>query len=239
MLILLQPGIQNLGQFDLKDTFATSIVGGEVGVFAEVEIGVDAEVAAPDVFAQGPFSQSDNSLFGPGDKQTHAVHVTLGSAAASGDLFGFVDEGSATADGKGYGTLYGTVIGASTGQGTGHGAQPGVGTIVIGPNTTTGSGKVTLWTKPGLYGVTVDAFDDAATDYDVVTSVLNKPLYGKAATGKLTLDDTANGVQVALCLGRAKETSLVRTNATQVGATAERDHMVTYLLGVQAAVVVP
>jgi hypothetical protein len=33
---------------------------------------------------------------------------------------------------------------------------------VIGPHTATGSGKITLWDKQGLYGTTLDAVDNSA-----------------------------------------------------------------------------
>ena len=38
-----------------------------------------------------------------------------------------------------------------------------------------GSGKVTMWTKPGLYGVTSDAWTSSA-EFDAAT--LNNDLYG-------------------------------------------------------------
>ncbi len=52
----------------------------------------------------------------------------------------------------GYGTLFGTVVGGTVGQ-------VSTGGTVLGPHTATGSGKVTLWEKPGLYAVSLDACD--------------------------------------------------------------------------------
>jgi hypothetical protein len=87
-----------------------------------------------------------------------------------------MDEGS-----RGYGTLFGEVIGGITGKKT-----TGVN---YGPHTAEGSGKVTLWDKPGLYGVTLNAVD-TTTLTGLVTNNQNlevgDPLYARQTTGVLT-----------------------------------------------------
>src|SRR5690606_36464307 len=137
MLILLQPGIEPIGQFDLADDDSKLVVGGEVGILTALDL---TDAYAGDVNISGP-----------------RIQVELGDVTNDGELYGLVDEGK-----SGYGTLMGTVIGATVGQGTGFGAMATNGIVVVGPSTVAGSGKATLWTKPGLYGVTVDAWADSA-----------------------------------------------------------------------------
>lgn len=216
MLILLQPGIEPLGQFDIEDDDVSSVVGGEVGIFQAASLSTDGYAA--DVFP------------GAGPK----AHVALGSVATHGTLFGLIDEGTSggSADtNRGYGTSFGTVIGGTAGQGTGMGALSTTGAVVIGPNTMLGSGKVTLWTKPGLYGTTLNAWVSSA-EFDAAT--VNTGIYGDASgtdRGKLTT--TVTGVKVAIALGTSGDPSLVSTTTTAAGGAATVDYMVVYLAGVQ------
>lgn len=231
MLIILQPGIEPLGQFDLEDDDTDLVVGGEVAVFEAINYATDGYAA--DVFQQGP-----------------AVHlsldsITAGGAAAPVEVYGLVDEGSSNGvNARGYGTLVGQVIGATAGTGTGVGTQSGVGTVVVGPSTIRGSGKATLWTKPGLYGVSSDAFVLTA-DFNAASASagLNTGLYGTTADGtndgKLASDAAggsgADGARAALSLGSVADTSLVSTTDTFAGlATAGVDFVAVYLLGVAA-----
>lgn len=208
MLILLQPGIEPLGQFDLKDEDTDLVVGGEVGIFEELDEATDAY--AGDVWAPGP-----------------RIHLSLGDVAADGELYGLVDEGS-----SGYGTYFGSVIGSTVGQGTGFGTLATTGTVVVGPSTVRGSGKATLWTKPGLYGVTVDAWADPA-EFDALA--LNADIFGSAEDGTVDgkLTTSSAGQQVALGLGLSTDTSLVSTTNTAAGLQAATEYAVCYLLGVQ------
>ena len=57
----------------------------------------------------------------------------------------------------GYGTLFGAVVGGTVGQQV-NGPTTFTGAI-LGPHTSTGSGKTTCWDKPGLYAVSLDAVD--------------------------------------------------------------------------------
>ena len=208
MLILLQPGIEPLGQFDLEDDDTTLVVGGEVGIFTDLD--EESDAYAGDVWGAGPH-----------------VQVKLGDVTNDGELYGLVDEGS-----SGYGTLFGTVIGGTVGQGTGFGTMSGTGTVVVGPSTVRGSGKATLWTKPGLYGVTVDAWV-SSSEFDALA--LNADVFGSAENGtvdgKLTTSTVAQ--QVALGLGLTTDTSLVSTTNTAAGLQAATEYAALYLLGVQ------
>jgi hypothetical protein len=133
-LRLLQSGIQPLGQFDALDAQVTTVLGGEVATFTYVSIVAGTDDAAADI--------DDGYVATAGTRP--AATITLASSARP--LF-LVDEGTSN-----YGTLFGEVVGAAVGQ-------TATGGTVLGPHTATASGKWTLWDKPGLYAVTLDAVD--------------------------------------------------------------------------------
>jgi len=191
----------------MKDSDVSSVVGGEVAAFEALAYATDGYAA--DVFRPGP-----------------QVHLSLGKAddATGRPVWGLVDEGSsAGVGGRGYGTMFGQVIGVTAGQGTGIGSS---GYVVVGPSTMVGSGKATLWTKPGLYGVTQDAWH--AGTYSGAS--LNDKIGGKAGTGKL--DDDYDGDHVAYFLGSSTDTSFVSTPAFYAGSTSTvSEHAVLYLVG--------
>ena len=137
-LKLLQPGVQPLGQFDGLDTEVLTLMGGEVVTFKSVLATSATDKAAYDVF-----DGYVNSL--------KRVVVTRSVATASRPLM-LADDGI-----TGYGTIFGSVVGGTVGQ-------VATGGAVLGPHTATGSGKVTLWDKPGLYAVTLDGACDQAAD---------------------------------------------------------------------------
>lgn len=210
----LTPGYLPMGQYDLLDSFAANFVGGEVGIFTTTG---SADYYAADA---------------GGDSITPDVKVT-GDKVSAGEFYGLVDEGS-----SGYGTSFGTIIGGTLGQGTGFAsgvASTGAaGIVVVGPRTSFGSGKATLWTQPGLYGVTSDAFL-STTGTDLPTTV-NTKLYGKATgaatAGKLTKDSGSNGVQAAVFLNTVSDSSLVSTSAAAAtGSAGTAEYYAVYLLG--------
>jgi hypothetical protein len=131
-LILKQPGINPLGQFDGVDSVTTTVKGGEVGTFTSVTIGADGAA----------YDAADGYV--PGGTVRPAITTVLPSTIAA--PLGLIDDGIA-----GYGTLFGSVIGGSVGQ--------SVTGSVLGPHTAYASGKLSFWTKPGTYGVTLDAVD--------------------------------------------------------------------------------
>ncbi len=210
-LKLLMPGHLPLGQYDLLDA-APTIVGGEIGVFTSLETG---DYYAAD--AGGGSIAADVKL--TASKVTHP------------EMYGLLDEGT-----TGYGTYYGTVIGGTVGQGTGFASgvasSSASGIVVVGPRTSFASGKGTLWTMPGLYGVTSDAFvSETATDQP---STVNTALYGKNATGKLTTVSTSNGSKALIFLNTVADSSLVSTSAASAaGAAATTEYFAVYLLGPQ------
>lgn len=194
-LKILQPGIQPLGQFDGLDAQVTSSLGGEVCTFTYVALNTDD--AAADV-EDGYVAQV-------------ATRAAVTNTLADGNRPLFLcDEGIA-----GYGTLFGEIVGASTGQTV-------TGGTVLGPHTATGSGKVTLWDKPGLYAVTLDAVDTTLNSGLVPT---NPALAGGdalyATTAGLLTPDVGSAFE-AVTLGRfiefAPDGSLVTTPLGQVQA---------------------
>ena len=220
----LTPGYLPLGQYDLLDSFAANFVGGEVGIFDTLATG---DYYAAD--AGGLSLEPDVKVKGG------SVDSVAGTSVAF-SVYGLVDEGS-----SGYGTSYGSVIGGTVGQGTGFlggvVSSSASGVVVVGPRTSFGSGKATLWTQAGLYGVTVDAFvSDGSTD---LPTAVNAPLYGKANSGsntnagKLTKVSSGNGGTAALFVNTVTDRSLVSTSAAAAGVSGApvAEYYAVYLLG--------
>lgn len=130
----LQSGTQPLGQFDALDAQATAVLGGEVATFTYVSIAAGTDDAAADI---------DDGYVAQAQTRPAATTTLPGGARP---LF-LVDEGTAN-----YGTLFGEIVGSAVGLTSTGGAS-------LGPHTASGSGKWTLWDKPGLYAVTLDAVD--------------------------------------------------------------------------------
>jgi len=195
-LKILQSGMNPLGQFDCLDSELTSFKGGEVCTLTRVTY-KGSDVNAADV---------NDGYSGSTSKTRPAVTLTLVSGTRP--LF-LADDGT-----TGYGTLFGQVVGSSVGQSVTGGAQ-------LGPHTAAGSGKMTLWDKEGLYGVTLDAVDTTVATGLVPTNTsitCGDPLFATTA-GKLT-PNTGNRFEaytVARFIEFATNGSLVTTGAGAVG----------------------
>jgi hypothetical protein len=205
-LKLLQPGTQPLGQFDGVDAETLLFKGGEVCSFAATvtnsQPGVTTaglDQAAYDVF---------DGYVGTTTFRRPAVSRNWNAAAAGNYVYPQGTGGTAplsrqfflSDDGIiGYGTLFGSVVGGTVGQQV-NGPTTFTG-AVLGPSTATGSGKVTLWDKPGLYAVSLDAVDTTAGTGLVPTNtnlVVGAPLSFTAGAfslggGLLTPNLTGNG----------------------------------------------
>jgi hypothetical protein len=134
-LFLHQAGAEPLGQYDHWDNSALAmndVKGGEVCTLV-------AASSATELAAE----HADGYLFA--DSQPA---VKTGGLTGAETSFYLTDDGL-----NHYGTSLGYVTGAVAGR-TLTGAH-------LGPHTATGSGKMTLWQKPGLYGVSLDAVDQA------------------------------------------------------------------------------
>jgi|SRR5277367_6354266 len=157
-LKLLQPGTQPLGQFDGLDSDVLTLKGGEVVSFAQVttsgQPGVTTaglDQAAYDVF--DGYVNSGGTFKRPAVTRKFDGTTTL--LTTSRPLM-LSDDGII-----GYGTLFGAVVGGTVGQQV-NGPTTFTGAI-LGPHTSTGSGKTTCWDKPGLYAVSLDATDTSAS----------------------------------------------------------------------------
>ena len=190
-LKLLQPGFVPLGQFDYEDD--DTILGG-YHVVAEAQ-------ALTDGYAADVKSQS-----------TPRCQFAVAASAAN-QLAGLADDGSTAAGSAGYGTLFGTAIGGVAGQGTGQGTLTSRGATVIGPATAFASGKVTVWTQEGLYGVSSDSLTTASLS-TVGTAV------EAGAAGILAA--VSSNVRVGVSLGVATDTSLVSTSNAAAGSTVSQ-----------------
>lgn len=192
-LKILNPGTTSpLGQFDAKDDATASCLGGEVATFLAVSY-LGSDKAAAD---------ETDGYTGTPTKTRAAASVVIGSGA--GGPYFLTDDGVAY-----YGTLFGSVIGGTAGQVT-------TGSS-LGPHTSTGSGKVTLWGAQGLYGVTLDACDSSlAPTTDIAVGAA---LTASATNGKLGTSLTGNsGATMARFVEFATDGSLVKTPTTLVAA---------------------
>lgn len=206
-LKLLQPGLQPAGQFDLKD--GTSVYGGEY-----VELTTSSDYAAYDVTQ----SMSPATYMQPG----------IRSLAASVKFGGLADDGV-----SGYGTSFGTLIGATVGQGTGFGNQSTTGVVVIGPQTTTGSGKVTVWHAPGLYGISGTPATGATTAAALSTIVAaNTIVEAEAATGYLGVAGVGAGSTVGVTVGVVNDQSMVSTSTYAATGTASTEFYAIYMTAI-------
>jgi hypothetical protein len=137
-LILVQSGLIPMGEFDGLDAPTATLKGGELVTLSTTNVIIgSADLEAADV---------EDGYVGTTTKYRAALTTAMG--AGTKPLF-LADEGT-----TGYGTLFGQVVGGVTGQST-NGAQ-------LGPHTTAGSGKVTIYGQPGFYATTLDACDTAA-----------------------------------------------------------------------------
>lgn len=137
------------GQFDSLDASVGLYKGGECVSFASVTTAAagGTDLATADV-------NDDGYVPGSPGKRPAITFAGSASAVTTGNPIFLSDDGLSH-----YGTLFGVVVGATAGQ-TSFG--PGGGTN-LGPNTDTGSGKVTCWAQAGLYGTTLDAVDLTAS----------------------------------------------------------------------------
>jgi hypothetical protein len=143
-LILLQAGVQPLGQFDGYTGETLNFKGGEVCTWGTMPWPVTSSADVND----GYLNPTGLGKLVPGVTKS-STFLT----ATVKPLF-LADEGTLH-----YGTLFGTVVGGSVGS-VSFGPNSSIPSAdLLGPNTATGSGKITLWDKPGLYAVTLDAVD--------------------------------------------------------------------------------
>jgi len=171
-----------LGQFDGKDDQVLTLKGGEVVTFGSVQYNTNTTT-----YDASAYDATDGYTNPSGTQKR--TYVKLASASGDRPLM-LADDGI-----SGYGTLFGTVVGGTVGQ--------SVSGSVLGPHTATGSGKVTCWHLPGVYAVSLDAVDTAATGLVPTNTGIGS---GQALTytsaGLLTPVGSANAVSGAPTVGR-------------------------------------
>ena len=179
MLVIHNPGGVPLGQFDGYGSETLTFKGGEVCTYAGQAW---PTTGAADVNNDGYVTNATGKMV-PGITKTW-TGSPLGTVTV-GPYF-LADDGT-----TGYGTLFGAVVGGSVGTQVN---SPTVFTgAVLGPHTATGSGKVTVWDKPGLYGVTLDAVDTASTGLvPTNTSIAVGTKLGFTSAGLLTVKGSSN-----------------------------------------------
>lgn len=202
-------GLQPLGSFDIVDTELALILGGEVMTFTTAtRTNSTTETASADVL--DGYTNTVANL---------RVAATRASTAAQFPLM-LADDGS----GPNYLTYFGTLAGP---LGLGNGSA-------IGPHTSAGSGKVTLWDKPGLYAVSTDALvanftsSGPATVGEVIGFANGADVGSLARTGSsnlVTNSGVGNFVQFM------SDPSLVSTPAKLVGGTVNYNRVVLHFNG--------
>jgi hypothetical protein len=203
-LVLLNNNGTPFGQFDGYDSLLTTMLGGEVATLVAYDSGVSTDLHAADV--NDGYVRAN---LGGGVQLQRPIATTV-LTSTSGPLF-LTDDGTTN-----YGTLFGSLVGSQAGQVV-------TGGTSFGPSTMAGSGKVTLWSNPGLYGVTLDALDQSPDGFLTTNTALfvgMKVAY-QTADGKLTPDgsNTDGTVNVGRLVEFSQGDTLVTTprSLTRVG----------------------
>lgn len=178
--------------YDGYDALVSSLLGGEVATLTSYGI-VGTDKHAKDV---------DDGYSVTGLNTVRPIVTTTLAGTENGSFLFLTDDGTTN-----YGTLFGTVVGANTGTTV-------TGGTALGPSTMTGSGKVTLWQQPGVYGVSLDALNTASIT--AATSLTVGTVLAYTTAGKITLrDGTAANTTSCTKIGRfiefATSGSLVNT----------------------------
>lgn len=175
-LKLKQPGLHPIGQFDGYDSdfLLAPIRGGEIGRWVGIPYR-SSDFAAYDCY--------DGYCGNPDAFRPVVTRILPATVRTHYRPLFLLDEGII-----GYGTLFGYVVGAVDGQTVPNPSNVYAtgGSGIIGPHTALGSGKITLWDKPGLYGVTLDSVDPAM-DPATTNAMEGDPLYPDIF-GRLTLN---------------------------------------------------
>lgn len=155
----LQPGFMPLGQFDAVDSELTSFLGGECCALTYVTTESQPGVSQSGI-DQAAYDQFDGYI---------NVSASFKRPAVSKNFNGTVLDGykrplCLSDDGiTGYGTLFGVILGGTVGQ-TSYGATSSIpASAKLGPHTAAASGKITMWDKPGMYAVSLDATDTTSS----------------------------------------------------------------------------
>lgn len=207
MALLPRSSMLPLGMFDLVNTEMASILGGEVMCFTrKLRTNSSTETAAQDAL--------DGYLFDNAGALDNRPALTRAAAGDVDKMLMLADDGLAN-----YGTLFGSVIGGSAGLTT-------TGTN-LGPHTATASGKCTVWDKPGLYSVTVDALASdfiTSVSQGAATGLVPSTVLGYNASAKLAHTSCSGAIAssgVGFFVEFESSGSLVTTPNRLVGAAEQ------------------
>lgn len=180
-----------LGQFDGYD--AISLRGGEVATLTQFGLS-GSDKHSKDI---------DDGYSAPAPNPVRPIVTTTLTGGEVGGMLYLTDDGI-----SGYGTMFGIVVGGIVGQQVTSGA-------LLGPATNVGSGKVTLWQNPGLYGVSLDALDVAMT---TTAALVPGTALTYSSSGQITQASGGNKVgsapNVARFIEYSSNGSLVTSNSS-------------------------
>lgn len=220
-LKILQPNLLPAGQFDLHDDYKNIIRGGECALLER------SQVDGSDGYA------FDSNAIGPKvsvilGKSGHYEARDSSNNGASRMVF-LADEGI-----EEYGTMLGSVIGGTSGQGTGMGSLSSHGAVTVGPRTSFASGKCTLFSAHGIYGISLDVINHSG----VVTNDLLNATGGHSSPTLTTGDGIWNKVlepnsgedvnYAAVAIGLMNEVSLVQTTLLHASGEESSNYYVIY-----------
>lgn len=212
------PGLNPLGLFDVLNTQAAGLTGGEVMTLAAASrTNTATETAAADVLDGYNYA-------------TPGLRPVAQRATAPAAFIALADEGV----GPHYFTVIGSVVGANTGK--------VVKSSPLGPNTGAGSGKVTLWDKPGLYEVTIDSLVPTFVSGLGTGGLTPGSVLGYTNTGLLSHSTNSSAVAATGCAAFVEfsgNSSLVTTPAYLVGARAVFDRIKIEFFGAANGKTVP
>jgi hypothetical protein len=214
-LKLLNPGLRPLGQFDLHD--GVTLLGGEY---------VELQTFAPEPGGDEGHAADVGAMIAPAGTVVSFNIATRTAAAAV--LGGLADEGT-----NEYGTLFGQVIGSTAGRGTMFlGAGVGGAAVTAGPASHVASGKVTVFDKEGLYGISGPGGSSAQLTTDAPAA--NDVLFSTVGTVG-TNDPGGVSGQVGFYVAAVNDTSLVSTTDRHAAQGTRFEHHAIYYMGNAAA----
>lgn len=201
-----------VGTFDIIDTDAANVKGGEVMTLTTADNNATAsEAGAVDVL-----DEADGYLVTSSSTRPAATFATT---ASQFPLY-LSDDGKDK-----YGPMLGGVVGGATGLNV-------VASSAIGPSTIEGSGKVTLHQEAGQYAVTIDA---CATDFQsslgTRTLTPGQVIGFVSSQGRLAHNRCANLVAnsgVANFISTADDGGLVATKPFMFGGSRTVDRVNIY-----------
>ena len=224
MLYLFYEGAQPIGIFDFgigeagnTTILAANIQGGMIGKF-----GVTSDTGKGTIPLGDGFDEFGSSSGAHANIKTVIIPCETANTPGTGPYV-ILDDGS-----TGYGTTYGHQFGHNTGAVDDKSFHAWMGGTQVGPNTLVGSGKVTGWITPGIYGtdyydyadITLAKIEDGTVTPGTVLAI-------DPALAALTTSGTAFGSgQVCYFVSFLGDPSYVSTSFPTVAGSGDTTHPV-------------